>query len=190
MKITESQLRGLIKQELTKVINEMAKLDPAVAAERAAKAKRTKELMKAHWAEVDARAAARNAAMSKRNEEGKAPLYPNPPSGMVPNPAFYRSLGTDARSGYAQYELKPEYKDVPVSPIYIKDPSTESPFAYSKNQPNEIQNPPAGMIPNPDFYEIDPRTGKHKLKDLYRNVSDLKPLYINPRDIRGYGRGY
>ncbi len=190
MKITESHLRGLIKQELTKVINEMAKLDPAVAAERAAKAKRTKELMKAHYAEMDAKQAARNAEFKKRSEAGMAPLYPNPPQGMVPNPAFYINLGTDSRSGYAQYQLKDEYKNVPVSPVYIKDPSTESPYSYSSNKYNEIPSPPAGMVPNPDFYEIDPRTGKHKLKDLYKNVADLKPLYIDPRSIRGYGRGY
>jgi hypothetical protein len=129
MKLTESALRNMIKQELQKVINEMAKLDPAVAAARASKAAETRKQNKEFYAQMDAKRDAELAAARSRTEAGYAPEYANPPYGKVPNPAFYDSK-PDARSGYMNYKLKDKYKNVRgIGPIYI-DAYEESPFGY------------------------------------------------------------
>lgn len=146
MKITESQLRAIIKQELKNAINEAVPTDdemwgpyvpkprvpltPEQKAERAAKAAatrlRNKEETAARYIEIDAREAAIKKAKQDRKDAGLAPidLYGEDEiynQGMTPNPLFYDVRTYDPGSGLPHYRLKSQYMNVPnLTPIFIK----------------------------------------------------------------------
>lgn len=122
MKITESQLRAIIKQELKTIISEAYEddwenlppkprvpLTPEQKAERAAKAAatrlRNKEETAARYREIDARNAAMQKAKQERKDAGLAPIdlygeYEIYDGGMTPNPLFYDIRTFDPEAVY------------------------------------------------------------------------------------------
>jgi hypothetical protein len=196
MKLTESHLRGVVKQELRKVIEE-AQMEPPMSPLAQSYVDRLEEI----YAEMLAKASSGELTANdfnygvlpdeiRRNISTASRKFKN--SQLSPEVKAARAAKAAATRAANKQETERHYAQIDArnaAEKAEKDRRAAEGYAPLELSVGEAYGSPEGKVPNPMFYVPDPDSMGYSwtLRPKYRNTKNLGPLWVTRGSSPAFG---